>query len=586
MQNRKFIFISIGLIIILSFAIYSNSIDGGFIWDDKDLIKDNIYIKDWSYLPDIFTKHIGAGGDAKYFSYRPVQMITYMINYSLCGLDVRVYHFTNILLHILATLAIYWLISVLYGDRLLSLFSSILFVSHPIHVAAVTYMSGRADSLALIFMAVCFILYIKNLNTAKISTYALVLLTYMFALLSRENSLIFPALVLLYHYAFKKRVSSRNFFPILGVAFIYIVMRFTFLKSLVPHVESPNTLFQRLPGFFVAITNYMKIIFFPVDLHMEYGPKLFNFQNPKAILGVFILFSLLTYAFRKRDRNRLVFFSVFWFFIALLPLSNLYPIPIAYMAEHWLYIPSIGFFLLLANVLIWLYRTKKIKILAIGLITFLLVFYSSLTIRYNEYWKKPIAFYERVLKYAPDATRTLNSLAFAYSDIGRKEEAIALFKKAIEIRPKYRATYNNLGVLYYNLSRYKEAIDLYNKAIETDPNNARTYNNLGNSYSAIGQEEKAIAAYKKAIEINPNSAAAYNNLGVTYYDLDRFKEAIAAHKKTIEINPRFANAHFNLSLCYFYEKQYDLAVRYCDLAIKHGYKADPRFLEELKPYRK
>jgi len=585
MQNKKFIFISIGLIAILGFVIYSNSIDGGFIWDDKDLIKDNVYIKSWSYLPELFTKHIGAGGDAKYFSYRPVQMVTYMVNYSFCGLDVRGYHLTNILLHVLAALAIYWLISVLCTDRLLSLFASILFVSHPTHVAAVTYMSGRADSLALMFMAVCFVLYIKNLNTEKISTYILITLSYMLALLSRENSLIFPALLLLYHYAFEKRLKLKNFLSVLGVGFIYIVLRLTFLKSLIPHTVSPNTLLQRLPGFFVAITNYMKIIFFPADLHMEYGPKLFSFQNPKAIVGVFILLSLLIYAFRKKKSNRLVFFSVFWFFIALLPLSNLYPIPIAYMAEHWLYIPSIGFFLLLANALVWLYRTKKIKALAVSLITFLVVFYSFLTIRYNEYWKKPIAFYERVLKYAPDATRTLNSLAFAYTDIGRKEEAIALFKKAIEIRPKYRSTYNNLGVLYYNLGRYKEAVDLYKKAIDIDPNNARTYDNLGNSYSFLGQKEKAISAYKKAIEINPNSAAAYNNLGVIYYDFDRFKEAIAACRKAIEINPRLASAHFNLSLCYFYKKQYNLAVKHCDLAIKYRYKVDPRFLEDLKTYR-
>src|SRR3989338_8014226 len=110
---------------------------------------------------------------------------------------------------------------------------------------------------------------------------------------------------------------------------------------------------------------------------MTYEYKLFSFVHPTVMLGAIISFSLLTYAFIKRKSDTLIPFSVFWFFIALLPLSNLYPIN-AYMAEHWLYLPSIGFFLILAKGLNFIYKSKEFQAVSAVLIISILVFYSFL----------------------------------------------------------------------------------------------------------------------------------------------------------------------------------------------------------------
>ena len=81
-EHKKYI-LSISLIIILGFAVYSNSLKGKFIWDDKILIEDNVYIKSLTHLPKIFTKDTGAGAGERYSSYRPLQILTYLVNYSL-----------------------------------------------------------------------------------------------------------------------------------------------------------------------------------------------------------------------------------------------------------------------------------------------------------------------------------------------------------------------------------------------------------------------------------------------------------------------------------------------------------------------
>ncbi|OGW75633.1 MAG: hypothetical protein A2Z72_05900 [Omnitrophica bacterium RBG_13_46_9] len=615
-SKKWMVFIVIVLMTALGFAVYGNSLNGKFIWDDHDLIRNNLFIKSWFFLPDVFAKHIGEGADVKYPSYRPFQSVSYMVDYSLWGLNVFGYHLTNILLHIFAAMALYWLINIIYGDDLLSFFTGILFLTHPVHVEAVAYISGRADALALLFMLLCFIFYIKNIGSKKKIFYVIMLLSYMLALLSRENSLILPALVLLYHYAFRKKVGLKSFLPILAIAFLYIILRLMFLKPVSPDLASHTSVFMRIPCFFVAVTKYIRLMFLPFNLHMEYGNRIFNFTDPKAILGIFMSVSLLTYGFIKRKSGNPAFFSIYWFFIALLPVSHIYPIPMAYMAEHWLYVPSIGFFLLVGHGLRLLYRSEKLNVLALACALLIIAGYSFLTIRYSACWREPTAFYERTLRYAPGSIRTIGSLANEYCSVGktekaiplyeeiiihkpdnivgynnlgiayimagRYEDAVALYKRAIAMSPAFANAYNNLGIAYSRLGKYEDAIAVHRRAITLKPNFADAYNNIGIAYGMLGNYEEAIAMYGKAIELNPNNAKIYINLGDAYGNIGRKKEAIAAYEKAIEINPRYGPGYFNLSRFYFREKRYELAIRYCDLAAKEGYKVPSEFLELLR----
>ncbi len=587
-QKNKIISLSVILIISLVLFVYFNSLTGKFLWDDDVLVNDNVYIRNWSALKKIFTKDIGAGGAKEFHAYRPIQIFTYLVDYSLWRLNVKGYHLTNILLHILVTLAIYSLLNILYGDRFISLLTSVLFAVHPIHTEAVAYISGRADSLAALFMVFAFIFYIKYLRSNKITTYLVILLSYLFAVLSKESSLILPLLFLLYHYAFKVKFKIKQFLPVLFITFLYVLLRLTVFKTLLPPPQSlvSAALFQRLPGFFVALINYTKLLFLPLNLHMEYGYRLFNLSEPKAILGGVGLIFLLSWVYIRRKNNKLLFFSISWFFLSLLPQSNIYSIN-AYMAEHWLYLPSVGFFLILAKGLAHLYKIEKLKNFAAILLIGLLTFYSFLTIKQNTYWKNPIVFYERNLKYAPDSARMLNNLAQAYKDIGKYPEAGTLFKKSIELSPGNEDTYNNFALLYHDTGDYTEAIALYNKAIELNPNNAKVYNNLANAYKQIGKPQEAIALYKKAIQTNPDYATAYNNLGIVLCTaIGKKEEAIAVFKEALRIIPDFADVHNNLAVSYYYGKQYDLAIKHCDRAINLGYEVNPEFLKLLEPYRK
>jgi len=552
-MDRKIVtFLSVALIAAVGFAVYVNSLKGEFVFDDHILVRDNSYIKDWSNFGKVLVSSVGSGSMRHYGSYRPLQMITYMVNYSLGGLKVEGYHLGNILLHILAALSLFWFINVIFGDTLLSLFTSLLFVSHPIHTEAVTYISGRADSLSALFMLLCFIFYLKNLQKKNIILAVLMVLSYILALFSRENSLMLPVLLLVYHYSFGQKIKKSLFITILAPVFAYILLRLTLLKAALTAATLNTTLLQRIPGFFTAITDYFRLLIAPLGLHMEYGDKLFSFAEPKAVLGVVILLFLLVYAFIKRKSLKLVTFSILWFFTALLPSSNLYPLN-AYMAEHWLYIPSIGFFLALSAGIAYILRKEKFKTSAIIIFVSLLAVYSYLTVKQNSTWVEPEFFYKRTLRYAPDSSKSYNNLALIYAAKGQRKELLPLLEKAIEIRPHFAEAYNNLAIIYRE----------------------------------TGEKEKAVALYKKALKYNPNYASViYYNMALVYGDMGQSQEQIDSYKKAIEINPRFAAAYYNLAEAYYDVEEYDLAVSYCDKAVALGHRPSLEFLKLIHPYRK
>ena len=472
-QNQAIFFII--LIIIMGFIVYANSLSGGFIWDDEQLVVENSYIRDGSHLSDIFTKSIGAGSEKECNYYRPLQQISYFLDFFLYQLNPFGYHLTNILLHIGVALGLFWLMRLFYFDNLLAALTALLFVVHPVHTEAVSYISGRADPLGTLFLLLAFIAYIKSLSTRNMLPRALAILSYALALLSRESSLILPFLLLLYHYCFRKKIESGFFATIAAMTFVYIFLRTTVLKFVSFENPVASTVFERIPGFFAAMAGYAKLLILPFGLHMEYGNGLFSPINPAVLIGVFLVVFLLIFFVRRKRGPDTIVFGTAWFFIALLPFSNIYPLN-AYMAEHWLYISSMGFFLVLAKCfLLFANACERTRNFILGCLICLIAFYSYMAIRQNAYWNDPVNFYERTLTYAPHSARLYTNLGKEYEARGRKDEAIAMHKKAIALKADYAEAYNNLANVYTSIGRDAEAVDLFKKALSIDTKYADKY---------------------------------------------------------------------------------------------------------------
>ena len=485
-EGKKVTIIYVALIIAVALAVYSNCLYNQFVCDDEGLVELNSYIKSWSSLPKIFASGMGAGytGESSVIQlifYRPLQSVTYMIDYSLWKLQSGGYHITNILLHILAALSVYFFISIIYGDRLVSFFTSILFIICPLNAEVVNYISGRADSLSLFFLLLTFIFYLKQMNSGRATLFIPMLLMYILALLSKENSLILPALLAAYHYFFKKKVMLPQFICLLCLGLLYAVFRITFLRHSTSIELDFTGISQRLTGFFAAITNYIRLLLFPFNLHFDYGRNIFTFADSKAITGLTVTILLLVYAIREKVRDVFVSFSIFWFFLALLPVSNIFYLLPFYMAEHYLYVPAIAFFLLLARGFASLYRSNKNTVLLKIFILSFFISYASMTVYQNNFWIDSVTLYKRALQYTPNSSLANNDLGREYLKKGDNAAAINSFKRCIVV---------------------------------SDANIQKQYANLAAAYIKNGEYEKAIRCYKNALKIDSSFSEAYTQIAV------------------------------------------------------------------------
>ena len=581
--NRKISFITVFVIAALGFIAYVNSLGGEFIWDDYHLVKNNAYIRDPSRMANFFTEDIGAGAFSKFPFYRPVQMLANTADYAVWKFNVTGYHITNLILHILVALCVCWLCNTLFRDNVLSLIAGALFVTHPVHTEAVSYISGRAESLAALFILLCFIFYAKNLRMRKIWMSFLTIICYTLALLSKEVAVMLPAVLLFYHYSFGKKINARNLLSVTLLSAAYITVRLTVLSPILSVHRAYGTAAERLPGFFAAITSYVRLLIAPFGLHMEYTNRLFPLTDFRVVTGVFLAALLIIYAFRKKSKENLIFFSIGWFFLWLFPVANIFPVN-AYMAEHWLYLPSAGFFIIIAGYLARACRAPGHRTVAVSFTAALVIFYSFLTIAQNKYWRTPFDFLERTVRYAPDSPRLISDLGNMYIHKGETEKAERLIARAIRIDPYFAPAYNSMGTLYAVRGDGDKAAEFFERAVALEPAFCAARVNMAKSYEAKGETEKAVSVLKKTVEMNPDfgeayhvlgviykragnnekamemfaktaeaapgNPFAYNDLGVEYAKRGRTEEAVRALKKAIEANPGFAPAYNNLGRIY------------------------------------
>lgn len=544
-------------IIVVGAIVYANSLCGKFVWDDFMFIKDNDHIKDWRFLPKFFTASTGEGAGLPNAYYRPMELLSYALDYSFWKFDVRGYHLTNILIHLSMSACVFWLILLVSGELLLASIVGMLYVVCPMHVEAVAYISGRPEMIAAVFLLVCLINYILFFKRRKVLFYCLSLTACVLAFLSRENAIIMPLLLLLWHFLSKTRVRLSAFLPFVGITIGYIVLRLS-IFSFTPHyTEWLSSAASRIPGFFVVVFRYLRFLVLPLGLHASYGPgdMAFSWLEPAAIAGVIIVTVLIACAWRFRNTHRFVSFSILWFFTCLLLYTTIYPRLPFYMNDHHMYLSSIGFFLLLAYGLRALFRRHSQRVGAFAILFLLVAFYSLTTIQQNKYWSEPIAFYEKTLAVSPCKAKIYMNLGHAYCDIGKLDEALTSYKKVAALEPADAYTLYNIGVVYLQKKEYDNAIDSFKQSLKQKPDFGRVHNNLGAIYVELGNYQEAIASFQKAIDCNPYFAQPWNNMGSTYARAGQMQQAIVFFKKALQIQPSYEEARRNLETAYEYLNQ-------------------------------
>ncbi len=385
-------------------------------------------------------------------------------------------------------------------------------------------------------MLCSFCFYIKINEKKSLLYYVLFILTYTLSIFSKENALVLPALLLLYHWLFAKKIQWYLFLPAPIIIVFYAILRISFGLFTSYNFDTTSSL-SRIPGFFKAITTYLRLLVLPLGIHVDYGQPLSRWSDYTILIGIFITAFFMYIAFKYRKNNRLVCFSILWFFIGLMPVSNIaFKLPF-FMTEHYLYLPSIGFFIIISYLLVTIYRSSQAlsKLLTIVLITY----YSFFTIQQHAYWKTPDKLYKRILQFNPsseDAYINYGHYAIAQKDY---KKSIALLKKAKKINPDISPADLNLAASYFFSNNYKASHEILERLL-TNPsrrkeNNAKVNLLIAMIYKEEGETEKSIYHLKKTIELNPYTCEAYLTLAALYKENQKYAIALNTINRAITL---------------------------------------------------
>jgi hypothetical protein len=275
--------------------------------------------------------------------YRPFTIFSLSVDYAIWKRWAPGFRLTNLGLHAINGFLLFLLCTSLAGEGLVPLAAMLIYLVHPVHTEAVTSIVGRSELFAAGFFMAAWLLFRRGKTLWPAVLFFL-------ALLSKENAIVLPAILLLDAWLGKREIPWKRFSAIAAVAFAYLALRFSVLGSLgIPgaaqymagHLSYP----VRLMTSGRVFIEYLRLIFFPVNVAGDYdfnAIPLAHFSDWDAWLGLLLIAAILAFAFLYRNRNWIVSLGVLFAVAVFIPASNwIMPISVL-MAERFLYLPLIG----------------------------------------------------------------------------------------------------------------------------------------------------------------------------------------------------------------------------------------------------
>ncbi|MDQ6861874.1 MAG: tetratricopeptide repeat protein [Verrucomicrobiota bacterium] len=436
--------------LLLAFAVcatYAPAVRDGFVWDDTALILRDPLIRSPRLIVEGFQHFLFTDATASNF-YRPLQRLTYTLEYAAFGLRPALFHLTSIFCHAAAAIAL-----LLFAREFLRAFgatarradriafaAALIWAIHPIHSSAVVYISGRADPLAATFGFLglyAALMRFRAIDKKRgwVLASGCVLLFTMSAL-SKESGLIFLAVYFLLVLALKK--AQR-----LEAAGVIAIVLVTYLSLRLPaeHIEPPAP--HALP-FLVrpilaarALAEYAGLLVYPANLRMERDvethPSGFgeasitgaSIRELQTIAGLLVLAAFIYWALRERKRDRAAFIALAAGAVTFVPISGIIPLN-ATLAEHWLYLPSAFLFLsatMSAARLLEGSRVPHLKHVAIPALAAWMVCLSGRSFVRTFDWKDQRTFLQRTIASGGESARMFINLARLEIDEGQLDNA-------------------------------------------------------------------------------------------------------------------------------------------------------------------
>ena len=289
---------------------------------------------------------------------------------------------------------------------------------------------------------------------------------------------------------------------------------------------------------------YIGMHILPLKLSADYWTgetPIVGWSDVKVLLSLLIIIGIVAVGWIWRKKYPVISWGIFFFFLALLPVSNLLFAAGFIKAERILYIPSMGFIIAMSAGLVQIALDAKFKWIAYGLMGIFILFFSVRTWMRNDDWKDNYALAAATLKTAPDSPRMNNMMGLEMRAQKRQEETIKYFEKAVELNPNHVPALVNLGTEYRNVNRLPEAAATLEKALAIDPNTLATYVNLMSVYRSMNDLDKNVEIAEKAMAQFPYSAPIFWNAANAYQLKGNMTKANELRDKALQLDPGIGN---------------------------------------------
>ena len=494
-------------------------------WDDPIYILKNPWIQElsWQNVRTIFTQ-------AYFLNYLPLHLLSYMLDHALWGPEAGGYHLSSVLIHGLNCVLCLVVVRRLSGSFAVGWIAALLFAVHPAHVEAVAWISSRKEVLSTTFMLLSLLAYLHARRGRALQPlpYAASVLCFLLGMLSKASVVVLPAFLLLLDWmprparaprpSVVAALASKIPYGIVGAILMLVNSRVQ-VTAKAAYVHDPIR--------YLAVKGHALWIYLGLLVGKPGQP---DYDLPPVGSGATLLLNLaglavlpgLAWVFLRMKR-RTEFLGVSWTFIALLP-AVLFPL-VTYMADRYLYAPSIGFCWTLAAIAVGLGRLDRFprvdfrRAAAVAAVLAVAVFFMFGTLRYSKVWKSSDSLWTFALTKSKDY-RIYNNLADIRIRQKRWAEAERLLRKGTEV--ENITSWQSLGVLYHETDRLDDALKATDRAIqilakEEKPIpslSAELHFNRGAIFWKKGDSATAIEEWRTALREDPTHAQAKEWLGV------------------------------------------------------------------------
>jgi len=513
----------------LAILLYCNTLNHGFVYDDRPAIVSNPLVTGSAPLSSLITSDfwgVPLSHTGSHKSYRPLTSLSFKLDWLLAPGSPSQFHLTNLLLHALVTHLFHTLLLSLLPSSSTALMAALLFAAHPIHTEAVAGLVGRAELLSAFFFLLTLLTHRRHGWSVRASLLAAA------ATLAKEQGVTVLGICFVLELLGQGRGANKRSLLQICLSLVAILsLRAAALGGSLPSFSKADNPASHSDSFLTRALTFLHLpaqnvwlLLCPSKLSYDWSmdalPLVTSLSDPRSILSFMFyavmaslslpllpLFQPLLPFFSQKQPfpaqpthigNHALALALALAILPFLPATNIFFYVGFVLAERLLYLPSLGFCLLVAIGLQKLSQLRP-RIANIGFLL-ILVTGSLRTLTRNRDWSSEEQLFSSGVVTNP--AKSLSNLGTVLHNQGKTELAEAAFRQALSHRTNMADTHYNLGILLQSERRLEEATVAYTAAIRFRPRLAPAYLNLGLTYSEMGQKKAALDILTKGSNLS------------------------------------------------------------------------------------